>query len=225
MAQGKSKQNMIDRIVSDLGQRTDLAATAIPTAIDDAVEIYCKQRFRWNELQPLSPFVFNTVQGVSYYDSVAVPNIDNLYKVDFLNYLLGSTTEKMQRVMPEEIYLALQNGTEAGPPASWAYDGQSIVMYPRPNQAYQITVGGFMRVPGPGADLTVTTNVWMNQAERLIRSRAKYEIALHVTRNKDMIAMMSPDTGSGGACERYFDELLGETNKIKATSRIRAMRW
>jgi hypothetical protein len=89
-----------------------------------------------------------------------------------------------------------------------------------------MTVGGYMAVDGPtGSDDPSSTNVWMNQAERLIRSRAKYEIALHVTRNKDMIAMMSPDDGSGGACERYFNELKGETNKIVATSRIRAMRF
>ena len=65
----------------------------------------------------------------------------------------------------------------------------------------------------------------MNEAERLIRSRAKYEIALHITRNDKMIAAMSPDEGSGGASERYYDELKGEANKIRGTSRVRAMRF
>jgi hypothetical protein len=41
------------------------------------------------------------------------------------------------------------------------------------------------------------TNIWMNDAEMLIRSRAKYEIALNFTRNDKMVAAMSPDDGSG----------------------------
>jgi hypothetical protein len=38
----------------------------------------------------------------------------------------------------------------------------------------------------------------MNAAERLIRSRAKYEIALHVTRNATMVSAMSPDEPPAG---------------------------
>jgi hypothetical protein len=87
---------------------------------------------------------------------------------------------------------------------------------------FPITIGGYMQVDGPtsGSD---TTNVWMNTAERLIRSRAKYEIALHYTRNKYLITAMSPDAGSGGASERYYNELKGEANKIRGTSRVRPM--
>ena len=64
--------------------------------------------------------------------------------VDACLLLLGATVEKMARVTPEEIYLALMNGTTAGPPCTWAWDGDSFIMYPRRNQAYQLTVGGFL---------------------------------------------------------------------------------
>lgn len=230
MATGASLNTMIARIVSELGQRADLGPggaypTVIPNAINDALQIYAKARFRFNELAPLTPFTFNTVEGVTSYDGAFDPRIAKLYKIDYINYLLGSTTERMDRVFPEDIYLALQNGTEAGPPQEFAYDSNTIVIYPRPpSTSYQLTVGGFLAVAGP-TDPADTTNPWMNEAERLIRSRAKYEIALHFTRNKDMIAAMSPDEGSGGASERYFNELQSEVNKIKATNRIRAMRF
>lgn len=229
MASNASLNTMIARIVSELGQRADLAPggaypTVITNAIADAIQIYQKERFRFNENLPLTPFTFMTVAGQPYYDISTVPNIQKLYKIDYLNYLLGATTEKMERLMPEDIYLALLQGTTAGPPEEWAWDGQSIIMYPSPNIPYLITVGGYMALAAP-TDPADMTNPWMNEAERLIRSRAKYEIALHFTRNPAMIAAMSPDEGSGGASERYYAELKSEANKIRGTSRIRAMRF
>lgn len=225
----KSLNDMIARIASELGQRTDLAPggaypTVITNAISDAITIYQKERFRFNELAPLSPFTFNTVPNQAFYDAAFDPRIGQLYKIDYLNYLIGVTLQKMERLMPEDIYLALQVAVTAGPPAEWAWDSNTIIMYPRPNLAYPITVLGYLTVPAP-TDPGDTTNVWMNDAERLIRSRAKYEIALHFTRNDKMVAAMSPDLGSGGAAERYYDELKGEANKIRGTSRIRAMRF
>lgn len=226
MATGNSLAALYNRIVLELGYRSDLLTNGvIASAVADAIQIYQKERFRFNELQPIAPFNLLTVQGQSVYTGLDDPRIPVLYKIDYINYLLGNTLEKMDRGFPEEVYLALQNIQEAGPPQLWAYDGNSIVIYPQPPATvYQLTIGGYLAFPGP-TDTTDTTNPWTNEAERLIRSRAKYEIALHVTRNKDMIAMMSPDEGSGGASERFYDELKSEANKIRATSRIRAMQF
>ena len=226
MATGNSLQAMIARIGYELGSRTDLVANgAIQSAINDAIEIYQKERFRFNELQPIAPFVINTVMAQAIYTGADDPRIPQLYKIDYINYLLGNTVMKMDRGFPEEVYLALQNIQMAGPPQLWAWDGNSIVIYPRPpSTVYPLTIGGYLAYPPPVSP-TDTTNAWMNDAERLIRSRAKYEIALHVTRNTQIITMMSPDDGSGGACERYFDELKSEANKIRGTSRIRAMHF
>lgn len=216
---------MVNQIAFELGNRNDLVATAIPSAINDAIRIYRKDRFRFNESQPLVPFILNTVPTQYIYTVTDDPRIVELYKIDYINYLLGSTNNKMGRDVPEAVYLATIAGQASGPPSFWAYDGNSIVIYPAPNQVYQLTIGGFLTTPGPSDRETDTTNPWMNDAERLIRSRAKYEIALHVTRNKDMQAAMSPDAGSGGASERYFNELKSEASKIRGTSRIRAMRF
>lgn len=229
MATGNTFNAMVDQVALELGRRNDLKATVIPRAINDAIEIYRKERFRFNELQPLSPFTFNTVAGTAFYGAAQDARIPSLYKIDYLNYLLGVTTEKMSRTTPETVYLLLQGNQESGPPECWAWDGQTIVMYPRPDVAYPITVGGYMAVDGPTDLAGDTTNPWMNDAERLIRSRAKYEISLHVTRNQSMIDAMSPDEpGAGektGACFRYYNELKSEANKIRGTSRVRAMRF
>lgn len=217
---------MIAAIAYELGNRTDLIANAaIEHYIFNAIEIYQKERFRFNELRPLAPFTFNTVQGAAYYDGAADARIPKLYKIDYINFLLGNVTSKMTRQVPEAIYLMLQDNQESGPPSDWAYDGQSIIIYPRaPAQVFPITVGGYLTVDGP-TDPTDTTNVWMNEAEMLIRSRAKYGIAVNITRNKDMALAMSPEPGSGGESDRHYNMLKGEANKIRGTSRVRAMQF
>lgn len=226
MATGNSRDAMITAIAYELGNRTDLQANGtILRYITNAIEIYQKERFRFNELQPASPFVLNTVQGQSIYDSGDDIRIARLYDVDYINYVLGTTVEKMLRVFPEDVYLANQTGQQAGPPQTWAWDGQSIVIYPTPPaQVYQLTIGGYLQFPGP-TDGTDTSNVWMNDAEMLIRSRAKFEIAQHVTRNKEMMASMNHVPGSNGAADQAYRMLKGEANKIRGTSRVRAMQF
>lgn len=229
MATGNSFNAMVAQIAFELGRRTDLVADVIPRAINDAIQIYQKERFRFNELQPLAPFTFNMVPGTLYYGVAADPRIPQLYKIDYLDYVLGTTLMRIWRASdPNQVYLANQAGPiQMGQPELWAYDGDTLVFYPSPNIAYPVTVGGYLAVAGPvpAGYATDTTNPWMNAAERLIRSRAKYEIALHTTRNKDMQMAMSPDDGSGGACERYYNELKSEANKIRGTSRVRAMQF
>jgi hypothetical protein len=233
MATGKSLQTMVTRIVGELGQRADLAPggaypTIITDAIFDAVTIYQKERFRFNELVPLTPFVINTVQGQYIYTAADDARIGLLMDVDYINYLLGNTPERMDRVFPEDVYLATIPGQQAGPPQEFAWDGQSIVIYPAPPAvSYPLTIGGYLAVAGPtlATITTDTTNPWMNDAEMLIRSRAKYEIALNFTRNDKMVAAMSPDAGSGGASERFYNMLKGEANKIRGTSRVRGMKF
>lgn len=226
MATGNTFVAMVAQIAFELGRRTDLQATVIPRAINDAIQIYAKERFRFNELQPLAPFSFNTVQGQPYYGVAQDARIPGLYKIDYLNYLLNSTVEQMRRTTPEVIYLALQNNQQAGPPCDWAWDGQSIIIYPSPPaQVYQITVGGYMAVAGPTDLAGDTTNPWMNDAERLIRSRAKYEIAVHTTRNDKMAAAMSPVVDSGGMSDVYYKELKSEANKIRGRGRMVAMKF
>ena len=235
MATGKSLQTMINRIASELGQRFDLAPggaypSVIIDAITDAITIYQKERFRFNELQPLTPFVLNSVQGQYIYTSADDARIALLMDIDWINYLLGNTPCRLTRVFPEDVYLATIPGQQAGPPTSWAWDGQSIVIYPAaPAISYPITIGGYLAVAGPDPTsptyLTDDTNPWMNDAEMLIRSRAKYEIALNFTRNDKMVAAMAPDNGSGGASERFYNMLKSEASKIRGTSRIRPMQF
>lgn len=219
---------LYDRIQFELGDRTDLRSNgAIAAAVTTAITAYQKERFRFNENTP-DEFQFLTIPGIAYYGAAQDARIPTLFRIDALNYLLAQTTVRCERVFPEEIYTALLTGQVAGPPESFAWDGDNIIMYPRPNVAYQMTVLGYMALAAP-TDEADANSPWTNAAERLIRSRAKYEIFAHVTRNMEMAEMMSPLPSAPGSPghEAYwaYCELKGEANKIRGTQRVRPMRF
>lgn len=219
---------LYDRIQLELGDRTDLRANgAIANAVSDAIRAYQKERFRFNENTP-DEFQFNTVAGTAYYGVAQDARIPTLYRIDALNYLLAQTTVRCEREVPESIYTALLTGQVAGPPESFAWDGDNIILYPRPDKAYQMTVLGYMTLAAPTQE-DDGTSPWTNAAERLIRTRAKYEIFVNVTRNMEMAEMMSPWPAQPGqpGHEAYwaYCELKGEANKIRGTGRIRPMQF
>lgn len=225
--------DMIFRIAAELGSRFDLAGAAgsasqtapnseaIRNAITTAISEYQKQRFRFSEINPGVPPTFNTVGGQSVYSTVASPLISSSFFIDYLNIQIGNTLMELSRRTPEELHLDNQLFNQAGMPTEWAYEGNSIILYPIPDIPYTIYIGAHVNVPAPATD-SEANNPWMTSAELLIRSRAKYEIACHVTRNKDMMAMMDPQNG---ATARAFSSLKGEGNKITGTGRMRAMRF
>lgn len=238
---GTDLQSMIFRIAAELGARFDLAGAvgsasnsapnseAIRNAINTAISIYQKQRFRFNEINPSSPPTFNTVSQQSTYSTADNPILSSAYWIDYLNLQLGNTLLQLDQVTPERQHLNIQMFIQYGMPTSWAYEGNTVILYPVPVTVYPIYIGAHLQMPGPASD-TDTTCVWMQpqNAERLIRCRAKYEIAVHVTRNAAMAAAMSPDpagnSGLSGESYRSWQSLKGEANKITSTrSRIKPM--
>jgi hypothetical protein len=232
---------MIFRIAAELGARFDLAGAvgsatqatpnseAIRNAINTAIGEYQKQRFRFNEIDPSNPPTFQTIALQSVYSTAASPIISSAYFIDYLNIQIGNTLMQLAQVTPERQHLNIQLFTQFGMPTSWAYEGNSIILYPVPASNYTIFIGAHITVPGPASD-SEQSNVWMmpNQGEKLIRCRSKFEIATHVTRNLTMAMAMSPEedgnNGRPGETYKAWKALKAETNKITATrSRIRPM--
>ena len=226
--------NMIFRIAAELGGRFDLAGAigsatqqtpnseAIRNAINTAITVYQKSRFRFNEMDPSNPGTFNTNPQQSVYTAADNPVISSNYFIDYLNLNVGNTLLQLDQVSPERQHLNIQLFIQYGMPTTWAYEGNSIILYPIPVATYPIYIGAHLLLPGPTSD-TDNTNVWMqpHQGERLIRCRAKYEIATHVTRNAAMQASLSPfpdgNNGTAGETYRAFQALKAEGNKITST--------
>lgn len=208
--------------------------TQIAEAITTAISVYQKERFRFNETLPLAAVTFNTVVGQPYYSGAAptitpVTSLPTLQKIDYLNILIGNTVQQLEKIDPEQIRLLNFANTQSGQPLNWAWEGETIMLYPTPAAVYPITIGAFFQYPEPANDAE-TGNRWMLDGELLIRSRAKFEIATHVTRNQQMADDMSPEPppagkSTGHATWRAWRDLKGEANRVTRLGRIRATQF
>lgn len=213
------------RIAAEL-RRSDLS-TQIECAINDAILEYAKERLRFSDTIPDSPPTFDTVDAQSIYTSADNANIASAMKIDYVTLAVGNTLTYLVRQQPVVLKLWNQEGTMSGQPTWYAYEGNELILSPIPNDVWEVTLGLFRNVAAPAADDTAG-NAWMTDGERLIRSRAKYEIALHVTRNPTMAEAMSPfppeeNGGKLGAAYAAWRALKREANRITGTSKVRAM--
>ena len=230
-----TQADMKSRIALEL-VRSDLTAQ-IANAITDAIIAYQRERFRFMEPEILLEPSFSTTPGLMTYDS-ATPltgmvypflnaTIGNLFTIDYLTFLVAGIVFQVTRNDELAIKIANQQGLMQGMPQEFCYVGNAITLYPVPNQVWVMQIMGQLVVSAPASD-TEVSNPWMTVAERLIRSRAKFEICKHVTRNATMAQMMSPDPphlngGVTGETYRAYQELKRETNRIKSRGRITPM--
>lgn len=218
--------DMKTRIAREL--RRDDLTTDIAAAITTAISEYQKERFRFSDIDATTPPTFATVNGQTVYGFAASPFISQSFYVDYLLVEIGGTLEEIDRRTPIDIRLLNQtNGSQMGQPQAWAYEGNSILLYPTPNQAYTLTIGAHRLVPEPANDVEAG-NVWMNEAELLIRSRAKYEIATHRTLNAELALAMSPNEPAPGVTTGHatywaYKSLKGASNRMVGRGRVKPM--
>lgn len=144
------------------------------------------------------------------------------FEIDYLALQIGTARFDLTRRHPEEIDLLTQSGTQSGQPQVYSYYNEQIRLYPVPSAVYPIIVGAHELIAAP-ATTTTTGNRWMTDGERLIRSRAKYELSINYNVNfPDLAQRMNPETG---AAADAFSELKREANKISSTGRIRATQF
>jgi len=163
---------MIFRIAAELGARFDLAgargtatqsrpnAEAIRNAIDTAIYEYQKHRFRFNEIDPAMPTTFMTVPSQSTYSTADCPAISTMFMIDYINIQIGNTLMKLSQNTPERQHLNIQLFTQFGLPTSYAYEGNTLILYPVPVAAYKCWIGCHLAMPPPSSDVE-ENNVWM----------------------------------------------------------------
>jgi hypothetical protein len=106
-----------NRISSELA-RSDFAAndSRIASAINDAIAIYQKERFRFSETNPSAPVTFNTVANQAVYTASDNANIGTLLSIDYLNINIGNTVRALGRDDPEKLLIYNQLGSRPGTP-------------------------------------------------------------------------------------------------------------
>lgn len=198
------------RIADELA-RGDLTSQ-IAYAITDAIERYQSERMWFNESRDVT---FSTVASQEYYTSSDHELIPNIYTIDYVVMTVGGSVHSLTRSIPEQIEALSDNGAQTGEPSSYAYFQKKIRLYPVPDQVYTVRVAGHVKVAAPASD-DEADNVWMTDAERLIRARAKYNIALDVMRDQGIAQSQA------AAVNEAFEQLKGRTNRQVGTGIISA---
>lgn len=161
-------KNRISREIMRSGLDLDIA-----DAINDAITAYEDERFYFNETRN---FTFNTVVDQDRYDSDDSANLANILKFDYVMMRLNGTDYTLEQEEPE-FFDNLFNAT-SNQPSYFGWYGEQFLLYPTPNDAYQIRIGCVRKVGAPATDIE-EDNPWMTKAERLIRNRAKAELYAH----------------------------------------------
>lgn len=201
------------RIADELA-RGDLTSQ-IAYAITDAIEAYDDERFFFNEGRAIT---FSTVASQEFYGENDAAAIATIQKIDYVVLYVGDTPYHLLPMKPAEIETASTNGTNTGQPGWYCWYGNQIRIYPNPADAWTIRIGASTKAAAPASDAE-TGNAWMTHAARLIRSRAKLELALHVLKDEALATTMNI------AVVEAFDQLKERTNQLTQVGegRVEAM--
>lgn len=201
---------MLDKIADQIA-RSDLA-TQIAEVVNDAIIFYQPHRFIFSEGRDTS---LVTVIGQEFYgvadDVLLGPS--GLFAFDYITVTIGTAQFDLPRVQPEVIETLSQSGTQMGQPQCYSYYNYQMRLYPVPNAVYPLTIAAHQRIAAPTANNTAG-NPWMVDGERLIRGRAKYELALNYTSDMEEAERMT------AYVTEAYDELKARTNRLAGTGFI-----
>lgn len=125
---------MIDRIDDEL-KRQGTINDRIQIAIVDAINVYQRERFRFNETFTTT---FLTVGGQQNYNVFSDPNFAavagplQIFHIDWLTITIPPAVFDMPRLQPEQILILTQTGTQMGQPYVYAFSNEQIMLYPIP---------------------------------------------------------------------------------------------
>lgn len=222
MAVSRTYADMYNRIADELGGRTDLLANQtgmttppIQLAIQDAINYWQDDRFYFNEIRTAT--AFSTVASREFYTVTDWSEIPNLKHIDKLTVVVGTQRYQMNPRTAQYIEDIAVNPATKSVPFDYAYYGGQLRFYPIPDAVYAVNFLGTKTF----AELTLAadTNVWVNDAEQLIRTTAEW--FLYRDTLKDDVGAQRMERASGVA----YSNLKGQNAKRAATNRITATQF
>lgn len=195
------------RIASEL-ERSDLAAP-IAAAIGDAIAEYERERFWFTESRDLT---VTTVAGQRSYTAADAAWIATAITIDGLFATVGGQVRRLDQADPAELEARNDASAPQGQPMSWARLGTAIILHPVPDQAYAIRAVAHHRLAALAADSD--SNGWTDEAEALVRRRAKQLLHQEVTLDGEAALALAP------LVERALADLRAETSRRKASGRL-----
>jgi hypothetical protein len=190
------------RIADELA-RIDLTSQ-ISYAISDSIKAYESERWFFNETRDIT---FSTTATQEFYSESDEALLGTIVKLDYLALYIDNQPYQLLAMRPEEIEHASTNSTTYGSPSWYCLYNKKIRLYPIPDATYTVRVAAVVQSAEP-ADDAEAANPWMTSAERLIRSRAKLELALHVLKDSELATVMSQ------AVTEAYEQLKDRTNYL-----------
>lgn len=216
----KTLATMKTRIANELRRNNASFVPYITDAIETAIDAYKERRHFFNETRDVT---FTTSANQEYYGAstspVAVARLADLIKLDYVTLQDGSSVYQLLPETPKTLDSLLTTQQNAGQPGWYAWFDMKIRLYPIPiASTFVVRPVGTYLYAAPASDAE-TGNFWMNEAERLIRSRAKYEIATHVLKDVELGQIMTANVREAET------QLQSRTNKMTQTDngRVRPM--
>lgn len=157
--------NLRARIADEL-TRPDLAPQ-IERAISSAVRHYQRRRFSFTDGRAL----VLTTPDTEFYTLDDIRVVDSIAPQDGRMPLVRQSPQTLEY---------WQTGTSVGVPTDWSLMGGAVRLYPRPDGIYPLVIYGRL-YEGPPEDPEYK-GVWVNEAEELIRHRAKADLLANVIR-------------------------------------------
>jgi hypothetical protein len=199
--------DMQTRIADELINES-ITTAQIKLAIQDAIGMYENMSFWFNQKKAQT---FSTVALQEYYTATELSDIPYITKF----YGMDVTNSGTQIQMNPADFLEIdqqQTGSITGLPRSWAYFNQKIRMYPIPDAVYTITLNYTYKLATLSAD--ADTNVWMVEAENLIRLCAKRILARDIYYSEKAEAKF--DKGE----QEAYDDLRQQTRQMLGKSTL-----
>lgn len=183
----------------------------IREAINDAILEYEAERFHFNE----GTRELDTVPGQQSYDLPA-----GVLEIDEIQYDHASRRYRLVQVHYREwTKLSYSATSVVGPAYRYAQFGEKLHLYPIPNQVDTLIISGVMRLDPSPLDDPNQTNGWTNEARRLVRARAAWDLSLSRLHNGDMAALYEAATVSALANLRH------RTNQLVSTGQSYVEEW
>lgn len=198
MAQIRSLSDLKGTIADDLA-RSDLT-TAIEDAIEDAIQHYQSEGFWFSWSRSVT---FSTVNARTTYtasDVAEMPSFIHLESVFITRS--GNQVFPMEPISVGEWEQLSDASAVTGEPFWYAWQNETLYLYPTPNAAYTIRLHGHQGIhynaagtayTGIGApDDDAEINVYMRHAFELIRAHAKQLLYAHKLHDEGAAMRMQP---------------------------------
>jgi hypothetical protein len=125
---------LVDRIDDEI-KRSGTINDRIQTAIVDSINIYNRERFRFNETFTTTFYTVGGQQNYNIFSDFNFPSVggpQQIYKIDWVTITIPPAVFDMPRYQPEEILILTQTGTQMGQPYAYAFSNEQIMLYPIP---------------------------------------------------------------------------------------------